>query len=109
MRRVLAVGVLFVLASASGCGSPDGTMRDAVASVNRLADAVEKGESEKRQEELAQKVKDAFAKFDQLKMSEEQKKALFEKHADELKKAMLRLDATRDGPNWKLGATPLYR
>ena len=109
MRRVLAVGLVFVLAAAGGCGSPDGTIRDAVAGMNKLAEAIERGESKERQEELAQKVKDSFAKFDQLKMSEEQKKALFDKHADELGKALLRLKAAADSPNSKLDPAPLYR
>lgn len=109
MRRVLAVGLVIVLTTAGGCGSPDGVVRDAVSSVNRLADAVEKGESKERQEELSQKAKDAFAKFDLLKLTEEQKKAHFDKHADELGKAMKRLNAAAEGPNWKLGPMPLYR
>lgn len=109
MRRVLAVGLVFVLTAAGGCGSPDGVVRDAAASLNRLSDAIEKGESKERQEDLSQKAKDAFAKFDLLKMSEEQKKALFEKHADELEKAMKRLKAAADNPNSKLDPMPLYR
>jgi hypothetical protein len=109
MRRVLAVGVVVLLLTAGGCGSPDGTVRDVIASLNRLSDAIEKGESKERQEELAQKVKDNFARFDLLKLTEEQKKAIFDKHADELAKAMVRLKGVADGPNSKIDPAPLYR
>lgn len=109
MRRVLAVGVVILMMTAGGCGSPDGTVRDVIANMNRLADAIEKGESKERQEELAQKVKDGFTRFDLLKLPEEQKKAIFDKHAGELEKAMLRLKAAADSPNSKLDPAPLYR
>jgi hypothetical protein len=110
MRRVLALGVIgVVLATASGCGGPDGVMRDVIGGMNRLAEAIEKGESKERQEELAQKVRDATARFDKLKQTEEQKKALVDKHAAELEKASKRLKAALDGPNSKFDAPPLYR
>jgi hypothetical protein len=109
MRRVLAVGIVVGLLTAGGCSSPDGTVRDIIANMNRLSDAIDKGESKERQEELAQKVKDSVTRFDLLKLTEEQKKAIFDKHSDELAKAVLRLKAAADGPNSKIDPAPLYR
>ena len=92
MRRVLALGLIgVVLATASGCSGPDGLMRDTIASMNRLSESIERGEPEARQKELSQQVKDRFEKFERLKLGEEQKKALFDKYADEIETASKRL------------------
>ena len=100
MRRVLALGLIgVVLATASGCGGQDGVMRDTVAGMNRLSESIEKGEPEARQKELSQKVKDGFEKFEKLRLSEEQKKALFEKYTDEIEKAATRLDKALKSTN----------
>jgi hypothetical protein len=110
MRRVLALGLIgIVLATASGCGSPDGVVRDVVTGMNKLSEAIEKGESKERQEELARKIRDGFAKFDKLKLTEEQKKALFDKYADEMGKATLRLKAALESPNSQFDAPSLFR
>ena len=110
MRRVLALGLIgVVLATAGGCGGPDAQVRAVVADMNRLSDAIEKNEPEARQKELAQRVQTGMSKFDQLKLTEEQKKALFDKHADEMAAASKRLAKALESGNSKFDAPSLFR
>jgi biopolymer transport protein ExbB/TolQ len=95
MKRVLTVCVVgFMLVNVSGCGgSPDGLMKEMISGLNSLADSMEKGESEDKQKAIADKLKATSEKLDKLKHSEDQKKALVEKHKDDMTKAMMRLMA----------------
>ncbi len=73
----------------SGCGSsPDSAIKDQIKSMNDLADAVEKNEPDAKIQDLQKRVEESGKKLEALKLSEEDQKKLFEKHKDELSKAM---------------------
>jgi hypothetical protein len=77
--------------------------------MNALSQAIESNAPKERQEELAQKVRDGFTRFDQMAQTEEQKRALFDRNADEMEKAARRLGEALKSPNSKFDPTPLYR
>lgn len=108
MRRVLGFGlVAVVLASASGCGGPDGLMKELIAGLNDMAASIEKKEPAEKQKAAAERVKATSEKLDKLKLSDEEKKKLVEKYKPQLEEAMKRLmtaafanaGAGGDGPN----------
>lgn len=93
MARVLTVGLvgLFLL-TATGCGnSPDGLVKSLITDMNRLADSMEKGEPEDKQKAIAERLKATGEKLEKLNLTAEQKKALQDKHKDEMEKALGRL------------------
>jgi hypothetical protein len=92
MKKVSVLGCAFVfLVGVSGCGSsPDSLVKDQIKNMNDMADAMEKGD-EAKLKELEKKSKDIEKKLDDLKLSDEEKKKLLEKHKDELGAALGRI------------------
>ena len=75
-----------------GCGgSPDSLMKDQISYMNDLADALEKNQPESKLTDIKNRMDTNGKKIEALKMSDEEKKKLFEKHKDELMKATQRL------------------
>jgi hypothetical protein len=92
MKKCVVVAFAFgLLVNVSGCGSsPDSIMKDSIAAMNDLADAVEK-KDEGKAKAAATKLQDLEKKLDALKLSEDDKKKLLEKHKDEAGKALTKL------------------
>jgi hypothetical protein len=76
----------------SGCGaSADSLMKDQIKLMNELADAMESNAAESKLADIKKRMDENSKKLDGLKLSEEDKKRLLEKHKDEFAKATGRL------------------
>jgi hypothetical protein len=93
MKKALILGSMLVLVlGLAGCGSsPDSLVKEQIAGINDLADAIEKGEPESKLTDIKKRMEDTSKKLEALKMSDDEKKKLIEKHKDELLKATERM------------------
>jgi hypothetical protein len=93
MKKTLAlVSSCLLLVGVSGCGtSPDTLRRDQIRAMNDMAEAIEKNEPEGKISEIKARIEQNNKKMEQLKLSDDDKKKLAEKHKDELMQAMTRL------------------
>jgi hypothetical protein len=91
LRRTFRLAVAAALLATAGCGgAADGVVKDQIQAMNDFADAMEKGD-EAKAKELGEKVQALQKKFDDLKLSDDEKKKLFEKHKGEMEKAGQRM------------------
>ena len=76
------------MAATVGCGgsTADNLITEQIAILNQMADALEKGDKAKAKE-LDEKGKDVAKRLDALKLSDEEKAKVMEKHKDALAKA----------------------
>lgn len=96
MKRLVALGVVgVVLLSATGCGGPDAVMREFIANLNAYADTLEKKESREKRQAAQERIKTTAEKLDKLKLSQEERDRLFDKHKADLTKAMERVEAAQ--------------
>lgn len=93
MSRTLAASLLVVALCTNGCNrnSADAVMKDNIAAMNELADAVESNAPEGKISEIQKRLEENNKKLEDLKLSEEEKKQLIERHKDEYTKAANRL------------------
>jgi predicted Holliday junction resolvase-like endonuclease len=97
VRKTLYVGAMIALVfTMNGCGSnADGLMSDMIRCMNDMADAMEKKAPEEKLTEIKTRMENIGKKLDALKLSEDEKKKLLEKHKDAMEKAAKRItDAT---------------
>ncbi len=93
LRRTVCLVTSAAFLGLAGCGGPDSLIKEQIADMNALADAMEKGESEEKIKELSKKMEATGKKLEDLKLSEEDKKKLIEKHKAEFEKAGSRMMA----------------
>ncbi len=93
MRKRLVLGCLLLAACGiSGCGSsPDSLIQEQIKDMNQLAEALETKASQDKINELKKKMEETSKKLEDLKLSDDEKKKLMEKHMDEFTKASTRL------------------
>jgi hypothetical protein len=93
MKRSLGFGVLLAaFCGIVGCGaSADSLMNDQVKAMNEMADALEKKAPESTVSEIQTRMKNTNEKLEALKLSDDEKKKLLERHKDELTKATTRV------------------
>lgn len=92
MRTSLALFCSCLLLGLTGCGAtPDSLIKDQIGAMNDMADALEKNEPESRIADIKARMEQNNKKMEALKLPEDDKKKLLEKHKDELLKAMTRL------------------
>jgi hypothetical protein len=101
MKRALVCGfVALLLIPAAGCkgNDPESLIKQQIADMNALADALEKKESPEKLKAAAEKLKATSEKFKNLKLPEDQSKKLLEKYGGELIGAAFKL-AAAEGKN----------
>jgi hypothetical protein len=105
---VTVCGVVLV-ASVSGCGSSgDSLMKDQIALMNELADALENGADQSKVEALTKKSTENGEKLKALNLSEAEMNKLGERYKDELAKATTRLaNAMMKGMSKQVGEVKL--
>ncbi len=93
MYKVLCCSILAVfLVSLCGCGaSGDALAKQRIADLNELADAFESGAEEAKIDEISERMEKTGKAFDELGLSDAQKKELDEKYATEMIKALARV------------------
>src|SRR5262245_31033895 len=91
LRRSLCLAAAAALVTAGCGGGADSLMKDMISDMNALADAVEKNESEAKVKEIQDRMQATTKKLDDLKLSDDDKKKLIEKHKAELEKAGQRM------------------
>lgn len=92
MNRVIVVMSISLVALAVGCApSPDSLVKQQVDCMNDMADAIEDGASEKEVEKLKTRAESISEKLDEMELTEEEKRELFERHREEIEAAMRRL------------------
>ncbi len=93
MYKVLCGSILAVfLVSLCGCGaSGDALAKQQIAELNELADAFESGAEEAKIDEISERMEKTGKAFDELGLSDAQKKELDEKYATEMIKAQARI------------------
>src|SRR5262245_17875236 len=91
LRRTFCLVAAAALVAMAGCGGgADGLVKDMISDMNALADAIEKGD-EAKVKEAEERMKATTKKLDDLKLSDDEKKKLMEKHKPELEKAGKRM------------------
>jgi phosphosulfolactate phosphohydrolase-like enzyme len=92
MKRFAVLGVVgVVVLAATGCGGPDSLMKEYIANLNGLSDAIEKKESKDRVQAAADRVKATQDKIDKLKLSEGERDGLKKKYQQDLEAAVKRV------------------
>lgn len=91
-KRLVLGSLLLLLCSSSGCSSnsADSLMTEEIKNLNELAEALETKAPEAKVNELQSKLRDTNKKIEALKLSEDEKKKLVERHRDEMAKASMR-------------------
>ena len=97
MYKAIIMTLLLVgLVPLAGCGSKaESLLKQQVADMNRLADAIESGKSQAVIDEVAKSMAATMEELDSLKLSSEEKAKLGNKYAQELMQASKRLMATQ--------------
>jgi hypothetical protein len=91
LRRTLCLAAAAALLATAGCGGKaDGLVKDLIADQYAYADAMDAGD-EVKMKECEERMKATTKKFDDLKLSEDEKKKLKEKYKEELEKANMRM------------------
>jgi hypothetical protein len=105
MRFLGAIALTVCVFSLSGCGSSpaDSLMNDMVKCLNEMADAMEKKLPEDKVAAIQTRMKEIGEKLEGLKLSEEDKKKLLEKHKDAMAKASERMQKAMMGQLGNLG------
>ncbi|HEY2783884.1 MAG TPA: hypothetical protein VGJ05_02825 [Fimbriiglobus sp.] len=108
IRRTLSLITAAALFGVAGCsGGPDSLVKELIGDMNAIADAMEKKESKETIEKLMDKMNATKKKFDDLKLSDDEKKKLMEKHKDEIEKATKRMmSAMMNGTFNNMGGMP---
>ena len=84
--------LVLVLFGVSGCGaSADSLVKEQIQGMNDLAEALETKAPEAKVKELQKNLEETGKKLEALKLSDDEKKKLFEQHKEELMKATTRL------------------
>lgn len=92
MRKAPVLFCSCLLLGVTGCGAnPDSLMKDQIKAVNEMAEALEKNEPESRISEIKARIEKNNKKMEGLKLSDDDKKKLIERHKDELMRATARL------------------
>jgi hypothetical protein len=99
MRKYIVLAGMCLVVGVSGCGaSPDSLVKEQIAAMNDLSAALESKAPEAKVKEAQKRMEDAGKRLDALKLSEDAKKQLLERHKDELTKAGIRfLQASMGG------------
>ena len=93
LRRTFCLAAAATFLVTAGCGGGgDALVKDMIADMNAIADAMEKGD-EAKVKEIEERMKATTKKLDDLKLSEDEKKKLMERHKDEMDKAGQRMFA----------------
>ena len=98
MKRALVYGfVALLLVPATGCkgNDPESLIKQQIADMNALADALEKKESPEKIKAAAEKLKATSDKLNALKLPEDQQKKLLEKYGQDLIGAAFKLAAAQ--------------
>lgn len=105
LRLALAIVLSISVISFCGCGSSpgDSLMNDMIKCMNEMADAIEKKLPEDKVTPIQTRMKELGEKLDALKLSEEEKKKLLEKHKDAMAKAAERMQKAMMGQLGNLG------
>jgi hypothetical protein len=105
LRFSLAVALSLSIMSLCGCGSSpgDSLMNDMIRCMNELADAIEKKVPEDKLTAIQTRMKELGEKLDALKLSEDDKNKLVEKHRDAMAKAAERMQKAMMGQLGNLG------
>ena len=93
MKKLFTLlGLFLLLCGVSGCGSSaDSLVKEQIQNMNNLAEALENKAPDSKISELSEKYKATDQKLNDLKLSDEEKKAVMEKNKDEYGKAAIRL------------------
>lgn len=93
MKRFVAFGfVAVVLASATGCSSgAEGALKEMIADMNALSDAVEKKESPDKIKAAAQKMKASAEKLEKIKVTKSEDDRLKTKYEKDVNSAVERM------------------
>ncbi len=96
MKRIVVLGLLGVfLISATGCGGPDALVKEFIVHLNAYAETIEKKESKEKQQAAADRANATLEKINKLKLSDEEKAKLIQKHESDLKAATERVNKAR--------------
>jgi hypothetical protein len=103
VRKLLVLGsLLLVLCGVSGCGAnADSLIKEQIKAMNDLAEALETKAPEAKVNEVQKKLEVTDKKLQALKLSDDEKKQLTERHKDEMTKASMRL--AKAGMNKTIG------
>jgi hypothetical protein len=102
LRRTFCLAVAAALIVTAGCaGRGEDVTKEQIQAMNDLADAMEKGDMAKAKE-ITERMQAIQKKYDDLKLSDDEKKKLQEKYKDEMEKAGLRMGKAMGLP----GLTP---
>ncbi len=98
MRKLLMLAIpLLAACGICGCGGADGLMRDQIKLMNETAEAIESKAPQEKINELEKRLEENGKKLEELKLSDEEKKKLLEKHNDEMMKAGMRYAKAKMG------------
>jgi hypothetical protein len=88
---------LMLLPGLSGCtGAADSLLEEQIHYMNELADALNNGAPDSKIFEIKAKIQESGRKLQDLKLSEQEKKLLGERHRLELQRASQRVDEARN-------------
>jgi hypothetical protein len=95
-KTLVLVAAGLLLLNVSGCGaSADSLMKEQIALMNEMADALEKDQPEAKIADIKKRMDANTEKMKNLKVSEADQKKLMEKYQDEMMKAAMRLAAAQ--------------
>jgi TolB-like protein len=91
VKKLLLGSLFLALCAVSGCGAnADSLVKEDIKAMNDLAEALETNAPEAKVKELRTRLEDTNKKLAALKLSDDDKKTLVERHKDELVKAQMR-------------------
>jgi hypothetical protein len=91
MRKCIIVVGIGLIAGVSGCSAnPDSMVKEQIAAMNDMSAALESKAPEAKVKEAQKRMEDANKRLEALKLSDDAKKQLLERHKDELTKATMR-------------------
>lgn len=107
MKRFVALGLVgVVMLSATGCGGPDGQMKELLANLNLYAETIENKESPERQDAARARVRTSAEKIKKLNLSKEDQEKLLKRYESELRRVKDRLDAALKNQALEGGSAP---
>jgi hypothetical protein len=84
VRRISCVAAAVAMFTLAGCGGADSVMKEQIALLNEMADAVEKNEGEAKIKDIQSRMKANDDKYKALKLTPDQETKLHDKYKTEM-------------------------